>query len=64
MSRPKLFPQTINPVLLDLNEMERGKSEIFPFPFHSNQVKQDLSFFRRIRDGSYFTQFIHNGIYP
>src|SRR5579884_2201584 len=34
--------------------MERGKSQIFPFPFHSNQVKQDLSFFRRIRDGSYF----------
>jgi len=34
----------INPVLLDLNEMEREKSPIFLFPFHSNRVKQDLSF--------------------
>jgi len=29
-----------------------GKIGDFSFPFHSNQVKQDLSFFRRIRDGS------------
>src|SRR5579884_3137639 len=27
----------------------------FLLPFHSNQVKQDLSFCRRIRDGSYIT---------
>jgi len=44
MSHPEFSCKRINPVLLDLNEMEREKSPIFPFPFHSNQVKQDLSF--------------------
>jgi len=34
--------------------MEEEKSPIFPLPFHSNRVKMDLSFCRRIRDGSYW----------
>jgi len=32
------------PVVHDLNEMEGEKSQIFPLPFHSNHVQQDLSF--------------------
>jgi len=49
----RILLQRINSVLLDLNEMEREKSPIFPFPFHSNRVKQNLSVFRRMRASSY-----------
>jgi hypothetical protein len=49
---PDSFARRINHFLPDFYEMEAKKSPIFSLPFHKNQVKSDLSFFEKIRDGS------------